>query len=153
MDIFGIPVQAFAGQLLIGLINGSFYALLSLGQLEEAAEALQLSRARGGEPEEERRTLEERLASALETALDGGGDLAQGDRADVAGKTADTEHPVLRRVKTRYRIGTPARLLRRRQQVEKPLGLRPARRQTAPGRFGRLPTAPGERVPSRPACA
>ena len=31
MDIFGIPIQAFAGQLLIGLINGSFYALLSLG--------------------------------------------------------------------------------------------------------------------------
>ncbi len=29
--IFGIPVQAFAGQLLIGLINGSFYAMLSLG--------------------------------------------------------------------------------------------------------------------------
>ena len=31
MDIFGIPIQAVAGQLLIGLINGSFYALLSLG--------------------------------------------------------------------------------------------------------------------------
>ncbi|QEA12024.1 branched-chain amino acid ABC transporter permease [Comamonas flocculans] len=31
MDIFGIPVQALMGQLLIGLINGSFYALLSLG--------------------------------------------------------------------------------------------------------------------------
>ncbi len=30
-DIFGIPVQAFAGQLLLGLVNGSFYALLSLG--------------------------------------------------------------------------------------------------------------------------
>ncbi len=29
--IFGIPLQAFMGQLLIGLINGSFYALLSLG--------------------------------------------------------------------------------------------------------------------------
>ena len=29
--IFGIPVQALLGQLLIGLINGSFYALLSLG--------------------------------------------------------------------------------------------------------------------------
>jgi branched-chain amino acid transport system permease protein len=29
--IFGIPIQAFAGQLLIGLINGSFYAMLSLG--------------------------------------------------------------------------------------------------------------------------
>jgi branched-chain amino acid transport system permease protein len=30
-DIFGIPIQALMGQLLIGLINGSFYALLSLG--------------------------------------------------------------------------------------------------------------------------
>ncbi|MFC0281615.1 branched-chain amino acid ABC transporter permease [Falsigemmobacter intermedius] len=29
--IFGIPIQAFMGQLLLGLINGSFYALLSLG--------------------------------------------------------------------------------------------------------------------------
>lgn len=29
--IFGIPMAAFFGQLLIGLINGSFYALLSLG--------------------------------------------------------------------------------------------------------------------------
>jgi len=31
MTIFGVPVQALFGQLLIGLINGSFYALLSLG--------------------------------------------------------------------------------------------------------------------------
>ena len=31
MEIFGIPVQAFLGQLLLGLVNGSFYALLSLG--------------------------------------------------------------------------------------------------------------------------
>nr|WP_215907598.1 branched-chain amino acid ABC transporter permease [Thalassospira marina] len=31
MMIFGIPIQAFLGQLLIGLINGSFYAMLSLG--------------------------------------------------------------------------------------------------------------------------
>jgi len=30
-SIFGVPVQALFGQLLIGLINGSFYALLSLG--------------------------------------------------------------------------------------------------------------------------
>ncbi|MGE0357218.1 MAG: branched-chain amino acid ABC transporter permease [Burkholderiales bacterium] len=30
-EIFGVPVQALFGQLLIGLINGSFYALLSLG--------------------------------------------------------------------------------------------------------------------------
>ena len=31
MEILGIPTQALFGQLLIGLINGSFYALLSLG--------------------------------------------------------------------------------------------------------------------------
>jgi branched-chain amino acid transport system permease protein len=31
MQIFGIPTQALFGQLLIGLINGAFYALLSLG--------------------------------------------------------------------------------------------------------------------------
>ncbi len=31
MEIFGIPTAALFGQLLIGLINGSFYALLSLG--------------------------------------------------------------------------------------------------------------------------
>jgi branched-chain amino acid transport system permease protein len=31
MEIFGVPTQALFGQLLIGLINGSFYALLSLG--------------------------------------------------------------------------------------------------------------------------
>ena len=31
MDIFGVPLPALLGQLLIGLINGSFYALLSLG--------------------------------------------------------------------------------------------------------------------------
>ena len=31
MEIFGIPIHALFGQLLIGLINGSFYALLSLG--------------------------------------------------------------------------------------------------------------------------
>lgn len=30
-EIFGVPAQALFGQLLIGLINGSFYALLSLG--------------------------------------------------------------------------------------------------------------------------
>jgi hypothetical protein len=30
-EIFGIPSAALFGQLLIGLINGSFYALLSLG--------------------------------------------------------------------------------------------------------------------------
>jgi branched-chain amino acid transport system permease protein len=31
IPILGIPPQALFGQLLIGLINGSFYALLSLG--------------------------------------------------------------------------------------------------------------------------
>ena len=31
MEIFGIPLQAFLGQLLLGLVNGSFYAILSLG--------------------------------------------------------------------------------------------------------------------------
>ena len=31
MTIFGVPTQALFGQLLIGLINGAFYALLSLG--------------------------------------------------------------------------------------------------------------------------
>lgn len=31
IEIFGIPSQALFGQLLIGLINGSFYGLLSLG--------------------------------------------------------------------------------------------------------------------------
>ena len=30
-EIFGVPAQALFGQLLIGLINGAFYALLSLG--------------------------------------------------------------------------------------------------------------------------
>jgi len=31
MEIFGIPLAAFLGQLLLGLVNGSFYAMLSLG--------------------------------------------------------------------------------------------------------------------------
>jgi branched-chain amino acid transport system permease protein len=31
IEIFGVPSQALFGQLLLGLINGSFYALLSLG--------------------------------------------------------------------------------------------------------------------------
>src|SRR5215470_12787271 len=30
-EIFGVPLQALLGQLLIGLINGAFYAMLSLG--------------------------------------------------------------------------------------------------------------------------
>ncbi len=30
-DFFGIPIQALFGQLLLGLVNGSFYAMLSLG--------------------------------------------------------------------------------------------------------------------------
>lgn len=29
--VFGVPIQALLGQLLVGLINGSFYAMLSLG--------------------------------------------------------------------------------------------------------------------------
>lgn len=31
MEIFGMPVSALLGQLLLGLVNGSFYAMLSLG--------------------------------------------------------------------------------------------------------------------------
>ena len=31
MEIFGVPLQAMYGQLLLGLVNGSFYAMLSLG--------------------------------------------------------------------------------------------------------------------------
>jgi branched-chain amino acid transport system permease protein len=31
MEIFGIPHQAFLGQLTLGLVNGAFYAILSLG--------------------------------------------------------------------------------------------------------------------------
>jgi branched-chain amino acid transport system permease protein len=31
VELFGIPIAAFFGQLLIGLINGAFYAMLSLG--------------------------------------------------------------------------------------------------------------------------
>ena len=31
MEFFGIPLPALLGQLLLGLVNGSFYALLSLG--------------------------------------------------------------------------------------------------------------------------
>jgi hypothetical protein len=30
-EIFGVPLQAMLGQLLLGLVNGSFYATLSLG--------------------------------------------------------------------------------------------------------------------------
>ena len=31
MDIFGIPLPAMLSQLLLGLVNGAFYAMLSLG--------------------------------------------------------------------------------------------------------------------------
>ena len=31
MELIGIPPQALFGQLMLGLINGSFYAMLSLG--------------------------------------------------------------------------------------------------------------------------
>ena len=30
-DFFGVPIQALLGQLMLGLVNGSFYAILSLG--------------------------------------------------------------------------------------------------------------------------
>ena len=30
-EIFGVPIQALFGQLMLGLVNGSFYAVLSLG--------------------------------------------------------------------------------------------------------------------------
>src|SRR5688572_23622325 len=30
-EVFGVPIQALMSQLLVGLINGSFYAILSLG--------------------------------------------------------------------------------------------------------------------------
>lgn len=30
-EFFGIPLPALLGQLLLGLVNGSFYAMLSLG--------------------------------------------------------------------------------------------------------------------------
>src|SRR5258705_5512873 len=30
-DLFGIPLQALFGQVMLGLVNGSFYAMLSLG--------------------------------------------------------------------------------------------------------------------------
>ncbi|MDN5842734.1 MAG: branched-chain amino acid ABC transporter permease [Alcaligenaceae bacterium] len=30
-DLFGVPIQALLGQLLLGVVNGSFYAVLSLG--------------------------------------------------------------------------------------------------------------------------
>jgi branched-chain amino acid transport system permease protein len=31
MEIFGVPLQAFLGQIILGLVNGAFYAVLSLG--------------------------------------------------------------------------------------------------------------------------
>ena len=31
MEIFGVPLQGMLSQLLLGLVNGSFYAMLSLG--------------------------------------------------------------------------------------------------------------------------
>lgn len=31
MEIFGVPLQAFLGQVMLGLVNGAFYAVLSLG--------------------------------------------------------------------------------------------------------------------------
>lgn len=29
-SLFGIPIQALMGQVILGLVNGSFYAILSL---------------------------------------------------------------------------------------------------------------------------
>lgn len=31
IDLFGVPLQALLGQLILGLVNGSFYAMISLG--------------------------------------------------------------------------------------------------------------------------
>ncbi|REE89118.1 hypothetical protein C7418_4600, partial [Cupriavidus plantarum] len=31
MDVFGYPLPALLSQLLLGLVNGAFYAMLSLG--------------------------------------------------------------------------------------------------------------------------
>lgn len=31
MDVFGIPIQALLGQIMLGVVNGAFYAVLSLG--------------------------------------------------------------------------------------------------------------------------
>ena len=31
MEFFGLPISAILSQLLLGLVNGSFYAMLSLG--------------------------------------------------------------------------------------------------------------------------
>jgi branched-chain amino acid transport system permease protein len=31
LEVFGVPTQALAGQVVLGLVNGSFYAILSLG--------------------------------------------------------------------------------------------------------------------------
>jgi len=31
MQVFGIPVAVILGQLMLGLVNGAFYAMLSLG--------------------------------------------------------------------------------------------------------------------------
>ena len=30
-EVFGLPLPALLGQLMLGLVNGSFYAILSLG--------------------------------------------------------------------------------------------------------------------------
>ena len=56
VEIFGIPSQALFGQLLLGLINGSFYALLSLGLAKKSfgsdrdATLLRASAQMGWEP-------------------------------------------------------------------------------------------------------
>ena len=43
-EIFGIPIQAFMGQLTIGLVNGAFYAMLSLGLAAAAHAPLEATR-------------------------------------------------------------------------------------------------------------
>ncbi len=31
MELFGVPISALLGQIMLGLVNGAFYAVLSLG--------------------------------------------------------------------------------------------------------------------------
>ena len=45
MEIFGIPLPAMLSQLLLGLVNGSFYAILSLGLAVRTLRCLSWNRA------------------------------------------------------------------------------------------------------------
>ena len=47
MEIFGRPLPALASQVVLGLVNGSFYAMLSLGLTMELWRAVQESSRRG----------------------------------------------------------------------------------------------------------